>query len=342
MTLRTLNELETTYHEWVQQHPQAADDFQEAIEDILTDAGITYDRVTSRVKEWRSFKTKALKTRDDGSFVYDDPWHDIVDRVGVRITTFHSTVIPRVVDVLREYFTLIKQVDKAAETRISGGFGYGSHHLILSVGDKIPELSDFQGMIFEVQIRTVLQHAWAEFEHDIRYKGAEELDPRVDRAFALAAGLIELADQQFDQIALIKEEAPVSAMDAELTKETLPGALAVLVGTRFPRSKTEYYGWMEELLVANGITTVSDLRDLLNDTDISELEATMRYQFTPSQVRIVDDLLLKRFGELHIERTKHSGNRVASRPARLTQRLKVMRAAAIAEVVSRYQDTSKD
>ena len=56
-------------------------------------------------------------------------------------------------------------------------------------------------------MRTVLQHAWAEFEHDIRYKSPDGvIDPRIDRAFALAAGLIELADQQFDQVAAILDE----------------------------------------------------------------------------------------------------------------------------------------
>ena len=51
-------------------------------------------------------------------------------------------------------------------------------------------------------MRTVLQHAWAEFEHDIRYKGTvpEEHARDFDRRFTLAAGLLELADQEFTTI----------------------------------------------------------------------------------------------------------------------------------------------
>ena len=39
------------------------------------------------------------------------------------------------------------------------------------------------------QVRTVLQHAWAEFEHDIRYKGTvpAEHASEFDRRFTLAA-----------------------------------------------------------------------------------------------------------------------------------------------------------
>ena len=54
----------------------------------------------------------------------------------------------------------------------------------------------------QVQVRTVLQHAWAEFEHAIRYKGTipEEHVPDLDRRFTLAAGLLELADREFSLI----------------------------------------------------------------------------------------------------------------------------------------------
>ena len=54
----------------------------------------------------------------------------------------------------------------------------------------------------QVQVRTVLQHAWAEFEHAIRYKGTipEEHVPDLDRRFTLAAGLLELADREFTPI----------------------------------------------------------------------------------------------------------------------------------------------
>lgn len=53
-----------------------------------------------------------------------------------------------------------------------------------------------------MQVRTILQHAWAEFEHDIRYKGSvpEEDAPDLNRRFTLAAGLLELADREFSAI----------------------------------------------------------------------------------------------------------------------------------------------
>ena len=159
-----MSRLSNQYHAWTRSHPTAAEDFRTAIEDLLNDAGIIFDRVSTRVKAWSSLKRKAKKRGEGGDFIYPTPWDDIHDVMGVRVTLYHSTTIPNALDVLGESFKVVRSVDKAAETRISGGFGYGSHHLVLTVTDDsaaaMEELADFVGWTFEVQIRTVLQHAW--------------------------------------------------------------------------------------------------------------------------------------------------------------------------------------
>ncbi|MCQ9342316.1 GTP pyrophosphokinase [Corynebacterium kozikiae] len=331
-----LSALHNIYRDFNTAHPRAAAEFRDAMEDVLLDAGLTYDRVSARVKSWSSLKAKAKKRNAQGELAYPDPWRDIHDIIGVRITTFHSTEIPQVKEVLADNFVVLRSVDKAAQTRISGSFGYGSHHLILAADERTPSLASYQGLQFEVQIRTVLQHAWAEFEHDIRYKRRGPLDPQVDRAFTLAAGLIELADQQFDQIAAVHEPADAAqglavpelgsaGADITLTAATLPGVITMLTGNRFPQSRSEHYGWLEEILNANGITTAGQLRELLNEADIAAVSGALKYQFTPGHVRIIDDLLLHRFRELHIERTGNTGKRPKLRADRLAQRLQQLR-----------------
>lgn len=318
-----LSKLRQYYRDFTQSHPTIEEDFTDAVEDVLADAGLTYDRVSVRLKRWQSFKTKAKKRDVDGELMYPEPWKDIHDLMGVRITTFHSTEIPQIVDALDDVFTLIRSVDKAAETKVSGGFGYGSLHLILEVDDRVPDLAEYLGFQFEVQIRTVLQHAWAEFEHDIRYKRSSgALDPRVDRAFTLAAGLIELADQQFDLIAAIQEPHPESSNEEiALTAETLPGVIAMLVGNQFPQSRTEDYTFLFELLQAHELTKADQLRDLLNAEDIEFIRKAFNYRFPPGQVRIVDDLLLHRYRGAHIGKTKRLGTRSRQRPNKLKHRL---------------------
>ena len=320
-----ISKLSNQYHEWVRVHPRAARDFRDAIEDLLNDAGVIFDRVAARVKNWPSLKAKAKKRNANGDVVYPHPWDDIHDIVGVRVNVFHSTMIPEALTIFGDSFEVIKSVDKAAETRVAGGFGYGSHHLVLRVTEDMEDLADYVGMRFEVQIRTVLQHAWAEFEHDIRYKqGPGAQPPQVDRLFTLAAGLIELADNQFDEIAALKDPDEHTDSDIQISAETLPGILAVLLTGRFPRSRSEHYRWLADLLETNGITTMGQLENLLNEHDIQTVHDAMKYRFRPGQVRLIDDLLLNRFGESHIDATAETGTR-RDRRQRLISRLKALR-----------------
>ena len=337
--MTNLQQLHQRYQEFCTRYPNAAADFLGAIEDVLSDAGLTYDHVTARVKEWRSLRSKSRKRRPDGTLMYPHPWQDIHDLIGVRVTTYHSTEIPRIIEALTEVFEVRRSVDKTAQTRVSGSFGYGSHHLILRVPPArvAPVLQAYAGQEFEVQIRTVLQHAWAEFEHDIRYKrrgNTGKLAPEVDRAFTLAAGLIELADQQFDLIAAQQSTTDTTApidLDVKFTAETLPGIIALLHGNTIPQSRLEHYHWLEELLHAHGLTTVAQLTELMSPANLERVKTALHYTFQPGQVRIIDDLLLAAFGEEHIAKTGTTGNFPAQRPARLRHRLALINAAQAGE-----------
>ena len=337
--MTNLQQLHQRYQEFCTRYPNAAADFLGAIEDVLSDAGLTYDHVTARVKEWRSLRSKSRKRRPDGMLMYPHPWQDIHDLIGVRVTTYHSTEIPRIIEALTEVFEVRRSVDKTAQTRVSGSFGYGSHHLILRVPPArvTPVLQAYAGREFEVQIRTVLQHAWAEFEHDIRYKrrgNTGKLAPEVDRAFTLAAGLIELADQQFDLIAAQQSATDTTApidLDVKFTAETLPGIIALLHGNTIPQSRLEHYHWLEELLHAHGLTTVAQLTELMSPANLEQVKTALHYTFQPGQVRIIDDLLLAAFGEEHIAKTGTTGNFPAQRPARLRHRLALINAAQAGE-----------
>lgn len=337
--MTNLQQLHQRYQEFCTRYPNAAADFLGAIEDVLSDAGLTYDHVTARVKEWRSLRSKSRKRRSDGTLMYPHPWQDIHDLIGVRVTTYHSTEIPRIIEALTEVFEVRRSVDKTAQTRVSGSFGYGSHHLILRVPPArvAPVLQAYAGREFEVQIRTVLQHAWAEFEHDIRYKrrgNTGKLAPEVDRAFTLAAGLIELADQQFDLIAAQQSATDTTApidLDVKFTAETLPGIIALLHGNTIPQSRLEHYHWLEELLHAHGLTTVAQLTELMSPANLERVKTALHYTFQPGQVRIIDDLLLAAFGEEHIAKTGTTGNFPAQRPARLRHRLALINAAQAGE-----------
>ncbi|WP_316249496.1 hypothetical protein [Acinetobacter pittii] len=81
--------------------------------------------------------------------------------------------------------------------------GYRSVHFVCDVGqdrEKLPEFSAYKGLCFEIQIRTALEHAWAEIEHDRGYKLGGKLPSHLNRRFKLLSGLLESADLEFNRL----------------------------------------------------------------------------------------------------------------------------------------------
>lgn len=307
------------YDAWIQAHPTVAADLEAHIIDVLDDAGLTFDRVSVRIKDRTSF---ARKLANEAYPDYDS-FTDAHDVIGVRVITFHSSEIPQLKDALSGLFTVVRVIDKAAETAREGRFGYASQHLIVSAKDEPWAAEDGASPKYiEIQLRTVLQHAWAEFEHDVRYKNQqhpETSSPEVQRAFTLAAGLIELADEQFDKIAGIIGTSG-EEVEGALDEESLPRVLSRIVGSEYPTSRVDYYHYAIEMLAAHDITTVAQLRELLAPKRLKALRKAMNYPYYPGQVRLVDDMLLFAYGREHIRKTVHIGDNAQSRPGRLGNR----------------------
>jgi putative GTP pyrophosphokinase len=82
-------------------------------------------------------------------------------------------------------------------------FGYLSLHYVVRLGEgrlSLPEYKEFGEVRFEIQIRSILQHAWAEIEHDLGYKSEHAVPAQLRRRFSRLAGLLELADEEFAAI----------------------------------------------------------------------------------------------------------------------------------------------
>ncbi|MFC7959729.1 GTP pyrophosphokinase [Rhodococcoides kroppenstedtii] len=284
-----------------------------AVESIVADAGLDVDAVEARTKSVESAAGKFARLKPDGSLEFTDPLTEVTDLVGVRVITYLTSDIERVAEALSSRFELLKTIDKSSLAQETGVFGYAGKHLILTPGgDRVPPgCGDVVGLGFEVQIRTVLQHAWAEIEHDIRFKNSRtQGSPVIDRAFTLAAGLIELADQQFEladrhhkeKIAELRAADAARGMDLELTAEKLRSIVTDLL-PEYASSRPTHYEWLLTLVTANGITTGAELEDALDPSRVPFVVGAMDYQHRPGHVRLVDDLLLDRFGEAHIVRT---------------------------------------
>jgi ppGpp synthetase/RelA/SpoT-type nucleotidyltranferase len=159
----------------------------------LGEDGIQYQFTAFRIKDRVSLARKLA--RPDKT--YRRLW-DITDLVGLRIATFFEDTIEDVARLVENLFRvdLHHSTDKLRYTD-SGRFGYRSLHYVCALPLEQSPHPDFR---FEIQIRTALQHAWAEVEHDLGYKAHDAVPELIRRRFNRIASLLEIADQEFVSI----------------------------------------------------------------------------------------------------------------------------------------------
>jgi predicted RNase H-like nuclease/ppGpp synthetase/RelA/SpoT-type nucleotidyltranferase len=287
---------------------RATDGFVAVVTTLLDDAGINYLSITGRAKAVASFAAKADR-RVDGLPMYADPLREISDQIGVRVITYLHSDVAAVADLLSDQLTVLDDRDMGQETASEGRFGYASRHLLLTptTAPGSPGASSLGERSAQVQIRTVLQHAWAEFEHDVRYKGSipAEHAPELDRRFTLAAGLLELADREFStirdrlRIALSDQHPEADDTDPRISAQDL----ATFLDGRFADagwSRTDHYAWISGLLLELGITSLDELSGLLSSIDTVAINARMGYRYPAGAVRRLDDALLAVFGSRYL------------------------------------------
>ena len=150
--------------------------------------------MTGRAKSVASFAAKAARTVD-GRPSFTDPLREITDQIGVRVITYVHSDVQAVADLLDDQVVVHDDRDmgRRRRARVGSATPVGTCSWAWTLRENQPAYELLRGRQAQVQIRTVLQHAWAEFEHDIRYKGTipDEHVPDFDRRFTLAAGLLE-------------------------------------------------------------------------------------------------------------------------------------------------------
>jgi predicted RNase H-like nuclease/ppGpp synthetase/RelA/SpoT-type nucleotidyltranferase len=285
----------------------AADQAVTLVRTVLDEAGINYLTVSGRTKSLDSFAAKAARTVE-GEPVFTDPMAEIGDVVGVRVITYVRSDVDAVAALLADEAVVHDDRDLGQETASEGRFGYASRHLQIGVADDdVAAYPLLRGRNVQVQIRTVLQHAWAEFEHDIRYKGSIPAEHRADfdRRFTLAAGLLELADQEFSTIrdtlrdGVLEPESVATHDDPRIRAQELAAFLAGQYADA-SWSRTDHYEWIAGLVLELGISSLAELAEVVRQVDTAEIDRRMGYQHPAGAVRRLDDALLTVYGERYI------------------------------------------
>lgn len=167
------------------------------------------DRVSARAKDPQRFLAKAAKLTPEGSSKYSAPLVQIQDQIGARVVVFYPSDVEIVSDRIDDFFAKIEKKDLVPDSEWQ--FGYFGRHWVLALPrDVVPGDVDPQSVpgFFELQVKTLFQHAWSEASHDLAYKPPESLTADQQRRFAYTSAQAWGADRVFNELRgeLIGEE----------------------------------------------------------------------------------------------------------------------------------------
>jgi len=175
-------------------------------EKLFRENNLSYLQIETRIKPLPSFLDKAYRLISSNEH-FSPRFNDLL---GVRVIAFYLEDVDRIAELIERKFKVhLKNFEYEAQHRAPDKFGYSSKHYKISLPNSFgsSKLEKLKNIVFEVQIRTVAQHAWSIIDHKIRYKTTEELPTDIQRQIFQLSALFEMADNQFYSIKQKLEES---------------------------------------------------------------------------------------------------------------------------------------
>lgn len=292
-------------------------DCAQAVQSVLKTAldveSLTVLSVDSRAKAIESFGRKACRPSDGnpGKPQYPDPLLEITDMAAVRVIAYLLETVEKVNEIIEREFDVVEKSSRSGFLEEGGRFGYQSVHYLVRFREPrrgLLEYERFDGMICEIQVRTVLQHAWAEIEHDIQYKAVRSIPKSIRRRFASLAGLVEIADREFQGISDEDERERRDALnaiesgeiqDVEIAPEALKAYLDERLGSDGRMSQWSY-NWAARILDRLGFENLGEVDACLALYDDDQVSRAI-WGGRMGQIQRFEDVLLAAFGDSFIQ-----------------------------------------
>jgi putative GTP pyrophosphokinase len=215
-----MTDLEDARKRWLADREQWEKFGQKAAEKIKTalrQHGI-WAEVTTRAKEVDSLIKKLINKPDK-------TYESLGDKVGIRVVVRYVSEIEPVMALVTELFACSGRENKLSALG-PDKVGYLSTHIDIRSKEGNPIATDFSPSVYhaELQVRTMAQHLWADMAHDTFYKNDETLNPLpppLQRRVNVLAGVVEVADNEFDRLNRDVPGKPEVVMLKSLEKQYL-------------------------------------------------------------------------------------------------------------------------
>jgi ppGpp synthetase/RelA/SpoT-type nucleotidyltranferase len=138
------------------------------LESLLRKHDVQFQTVQFRTKEVPKFHRKLLKKKH----LQSKKLTEITDLSGCRVIFYVEEALDNFARILYDEFEVVED-----EVKISPD-EYNAWHIVVKLKENrlsLPEYSGFRELRCEIQLTTMLYHAWSEIQHDIIYKQNEQL-----------------------------------------------------------------------------------------------------------------------------------------------------------------------
>lgn len=164
----------------------------------------------SRIKSFKSYYAKVVRQRSE-TIYRTDKLVCLTDMIGIRVVCAFLEDISKVVKQISEKYS-VREIERKGESMSFKEFGYESVHILINIPAECLDLSVLnpslvkdlpipEELCCEIQVRTILQDAWAEVEHELIYKTEfTPFDEPLRRKLACVNASLSLADTIFQEI----------------------------------------------------------------------------------------------------------------------------------------------
>jgi putative GTP pyrophosphokinase len=186
---------EQNYENWA----KALAEFQLIITESLSLSGLR-PTLKSRVKSFDSWYAKKIRYLKK-AYTEKGSELPINDVLAIRVVCPFLGDLAIVERMLSNRFSVVEIERKGAE-RSYKEFGYESIHMLVEIPENLCGLcGGMESNVIEIQLRTILQEAWAEIEHELVYKAEFDFfDEAMKRKLAALNANLTLSDIIFQEI----------------------------------------------------------------------------------------------------------------------------------------------
>jgi len=192
---RSAPEVIRTFLQQREQYQQLCNEVEYIMRKHIAQKGIEIAYTTLRAKTLNSFLDKLSRKS------YENPFEEVTDLAGVRVVCLYRSDLAQLEEIVSNEFRVVEKFDKLRNMS-PNEFGYGAIHYVVQLGKRArgARYDDLKDLLCEIQLRTVLQDAWAIIDHHLVYKQESDVPSVLLRKLNGLSGLFETADDSFDSI----------------------------------------------------------------------------------------------------------------------------------------------